>query len=485
MRPATDADFAALRENRLMSVFGTKSNPAFNYTVAAKRKEALDSIYANYGVTPEDLTLSTGANGRLEARFTPEAAKKIATAIGADYIRHNSPLDNRIYGQPKSPDPRAKAIWNLAAERVAKKLGRTDVNLDNYNNGTLDTTTRDQIEREARAIGAAGFLMGPFSGIFSTTQRWTNGLQINGSSSGNDVNSGGADYVFTTPLSVSNVSQGYGDTIQFLYDPGVLLQRADIHANRGDRYGQRGVGKNVVDQGQVKYDNYNKSGQSPYEMMFKHSISLDGLDFFVTGNDDLSERVIQILKDNGIEQINGKSLEEVIVKQATPTRRYSPDPDGVDEAYREMTQQSVEKVVESLKKDGNPAFDFKSTQDYYDELESYIRMAQDNNGFPLPAEKKIETAPAPGLASAKNVTPLFHRYVEQPYSTSKGKSISSFFVVYLSGEVDGKKRYFRTVIAPKNTSVSNDEFKPGTISHTQAKSLLKEAVGDYQLVNIG
>jgi len=272
----------------------------------------------------------------------------------------------------------------------------------------------------------------------------------------------------------------------FLYDPGVLLQRADIHANRGDRYGQRAVAKNVVDEGQVKYNTYSKSGQSPYEMMFKHSIGLDGLDFVVTGDDDVSARVIQILKDNGIEQINGKPLEEVIMKSIpTPARRYSPDPEGVDDAYREMTQQTVEKVVQSLQKNGNPAFDFKSTQDYYAELESYVRMAQDNNGFPLPATKKIEVTPAPGLASAKNVTPLFHRYIEQGYSTSKGKATSSVFVVYLSGEVNGKKRYFKTVIAPKGTTVHIEDFQAGTVSHTQAKSLLNQPMGDFQLVNIG
>lgn len=485
MRPATDADFAALRENRLMSVFGTKSNPAFNYTVAAKRKEALDGIFNEYGVKPEDLVLTTGANGRLEARFTPEAAAKVAKAIGADHIRHTSALDYKIYGSPGSGDPRSKAIWNLAAERVAKKLGRTDINIESYNKGEYDSETRGDIEKEARAIGAAGFLMGPFAGIFSTTQRWTSGLQINGNSSGSDVNSGGADYVFTTPVSVSNLGGSYGDTMMFLFDPAVLLQRADIHANRGDRYGQRAVGKNVIDQGQVMYSSPQSSGNSPYEMMFKHSIGLEGLDSMVVGNDDLANRIVTILKDNGINEIGGKPVEQVVVKSSNGIKRFSPDPDGIEDAYREMTQQSIDKVTTSLNKDGNPAFEFATIDDYYGELESYIRMAQENNGFPLPATKKIETNAPQALSGAKDIKPIFHRYVEQPYSTSKGKSISSFFVVYLQATVNGKVNYYRTVIAPKNTNVSDSDLKTGVLTHTQAKALLKINVGDLQLVKIG
>jgi hypothetical protein len=262
VRPATPADSRILVENRLMSVFDSKVDATKN-PKGAEREASLQKIKDKYGITPDDVVITTGASGRIETRLSPEGAQKIVTATGSPVaIQHNVSIPG-FYGSGSSPEEQLE----MRTDWLAKLIGT------------------------------------PQGGLLSTTTRWTEGIGASGMSSSADVGTGGADYVFTKPVKVAD-AKTYGTSGVLMYfDPVKLYQRLDFYANSGDNFGKRQVNQDVINAAKV----------GAYELMFKHRLSFDDLDSIVISTQAQRTAVIQKLRQMGIDQIGGRPLEAVIV----------------------------------------------------------------------------------------------------------------------------------------------------------------------------
>jgi hypothetical protein len=262
VRPATPADSRILVENRLMSVFDGKVDATKN-PKGAEREASLQKIKDKYGITPDDVVVSTGASGRIETRLSPEGAQKIVTATGSPTaIQHNISIPG---------------FYGIGGDAEAQFEARTDW--------------------LAKLIGT------PQGGLLSTTTRWTEGVGASGMSSAADIGTGGADYVFTKPVKVAD-AKTYGTSGMLMYfDPVKVYQRLDFYANSGDNFGKRQVNQDVINAAKV----------GAYELMFKHRLSFDDLDSIVISTQAQRTAVIQKLRQMGIDQIGGRPLEAVIV----------------------------------------------------------------------------------------------------------------------------------------------------------------------------
>jgi hypothetical protein len=263
VRPATPADAKVLIENRLMSIFDAKTDANTNPKGEA-RAESLEKVKDKWGLTVDDVVVTTGPSGRIEYRLSEEGAKKIWEATGkpeALYhgLRHPGVLD-----------------YNMSSEQKVKAM--TD--------------------------WLVGFIDNPQGGLLSTTTRWTEGIGISGQSSTADIGTGGADYVFTRPTkSADRKRYGTTDWLPTLYfDPLKAYQRLDFYANYTDAFGKRSKNKDVISAAQV----------GAYEVMFKQRLSWDDLDVMVVSA-DMHQGVIEGLKARGIDSIGGRPIEEVII----------------------------------------------------------------------------------------------------------------------------------------------------------------------------
>lgn len=153
------------------------------------------------------------------------------------------------------------------------------------------------------------------SGLLSSLQRYERGVFTNGMSTARDFETGGADSVFTR-LATQPDRGRHGCRI--IIDPKVL-GRSDWYAFEGDRYGAAGpaqypsrmLGKDI--QGHARKGGFGSSN----EVMFQHGIPVSDMKGIVISDERHRAAVIKRLREKGIEQVNGKKLEDFIVNDAS------------------------------------------------------------------------------------------------------------------------------------------------------------------------
>jgi len=263
VRPATPADAKVLIENRLMSIFDAKTDANTNPKGAA-RTESLEKVKDKWGLTVDDVIVTTGPSGRIEYRLSEEGALKIWEATG-------------------KPEAMSHGLRNP---------------------GVLQYSMSDEEKVKTMTDWIVGFIDNPQGGLLSTTTRWTEGIGVHGQSSQADVGTGGADYVFTRPVkSADRKRYGTTDWVPTLYfDPKKVYQRLDFYANYTDAFGKRSKNKDVISAAQV----------GAYEVMFKQRLSWEDLDVMVVSK-EVHVGVIEGLKARGINYIGGRPIEEVII----------------------------------------------------------------------------------------------------------------------------------------------------------------------------
>lgn len=145
-------------------------------------------------------------------------------------------------------------------------------------------------------------LSGPMGGLQATNTRWAEGMPgTDGSSSTADMNSGGADYIFTT-VSHSEPSTA-SHSNQVVLHPDAMLRRTDIHGNSGDAYGAH-----VSD---IKV--YDLMQGNPYEITWKHGIPTSDFWYVTISNVSTRTKLINKLHAMGIYTINGIPIEQFVL----------------------------------------------------------------------------------------------------------------------------------------------------------------------------
>lgn len=160
-------------------------------------------------------------------------------------------------------------------------------------------------------------------GLMSTLERFDRGILVSGASSAQDIESGGADYVFTRMVTkdagTTRIDHAFAaGQYQIQIDP-QILERTDWFAYASDTYGNtqsssftdRQYGEDLV----KSLVRYGSSYATDNEVMFNRGISTESFSGILTQSEHARSELITALRDAGVKRIGGKSLEKAIKVQ--------------------------------------------------------------------------------------------------------------------------------------------------------------------------
>ena len=298
VRPATEADLDILAENRLLSLFAKKNDPTENVKDQATRAELLSEIKKEWGVTAQDLVPTVGRHGRVNLLLPKETAEAISSQTGTIGFGHDVSIQH-ILSDLEQSDYR----HDLNMRPAKKKTFESDW-------GSMLVPQAVRVEATATAV--ANLVK---RGILSTVTRSNEGLQYKGLSSNADMSTGGADYIFLSPVdltrdeySKTRPTGGVGTASLYISAENVF-NRSDVYANAYDAYGKRVIGSDTV----------TSAKPGGYETMLRHGLDVvqPGNNFIVEGT--VRERALEILAEDGITEINGISLKDFLISSVRST----------------------------------------------------------------------------------------------------------------------------------------------------------------------
>ena len=154
------------------------------------------------------------------------------------------------------------------------------------------------------------------SGLMSTNQRTMAGMAITGASPTDDMRGGGSDSVFTR-IGVKKSGARYrscfgGMRYRIIIDPAEMA-RTDWYAYECDNYGTTSEGDMAARPSAVQFiKNMTTRYREGNEIMFRHGIPKESFIGINCDSDDMRDRLLQELRDAGITEINGKSIEDFV-----------------------------------------------------------------------------------------------------------------------------------------------------------------------------
>jgi hypothetical protein len=292
VRSATEADLDILTENRLLSLFAQKNDPTENVKNQTTREDLLADIEKKWGVNAQQVVPVIGRHGRIELLLPDMTARKMIEKTATIGFTHDVSV-GKVTSQLEKDKYKADYLSSKDPNKVSFE--------SEY--GSAQVPYKDRVEVVAAAV--VDIIR---RGLLSTVTRFNEGLQYKGMSETDDLNTGGADYVFLSPT--ANTLEEYALTRPIssvasasLYISGEnVMNRSDIYANGDDAFGKRVVGNDVL-----------KSMEpGKYETMVRHGLDVvqPGNYFLVEGN--VRERALEMLAAEGITQVNGIPLEKFL-----------------------------------------------------------------------------------------------------------------------------------------------------------------------------
>jgi hypothetical protein len=306
VRAAEQQDTKSLIENRLLSLFDSQTDPNINITDQDRRDKKLEKIKERWGVTAKDVFPRIGSHGRIEY-------------VLPDNVAFLMQEDTEIKG----------FMHNLSIEKATAEL---------LNNLGRKATPDELIEVAVNAIVNV-----VTEGLVATVSRVQEGLNYKGMSSTEDLWTGGADYVFLRPVQrednerLNRLGAFAGNGDGSIWFPATdIFERSDLYANTDDLYGKRVPGTDILRT--VKYEGD--------EAMLKHGVAITkGTQIVVS--QIVRERALKKLKERGVTEIDGTSLEKIILTGGEKYLKETRNINGID-----YTKQEEEKLTKALKNAG-------------------------------------------------------------------------------------------------------------------------------------
>ena len=201
-------------------------------------------------------------------------------------------------------------------------------------------------------------------GLMCTTERYSRGFMKNGMSSIDDMRTGGADSVFTRIANKSRRGEMDGAVVVFKPE---VFDRTDWYSYSYDKFGStddesfaRRFSPDAIFTELTTPQDYDLSGN---EQMFRTGI---GARFIESIEVDSSSRdgIIAELRSMGLEEINGRPIEEVVVPRKASPQEAAPDSTG----NLDVLSQSPEESPQEAASDSTGNLDaFKQLLDEYEE----------------------------------------------------------------------------------------------------------------------
>jgi hypothetical protein len=163
--------------------------------------------------------------------------------------------------------------------------------------------------------------------LLPTEERPRLGINTTGMSSTQDQHHGSSGFVFTRQNMSQTLTAGYGEPL-FITDPTTAL-RTSTYAFNGDKYGDLEARKNYAHYDPKKMYTHDNGSN---EMMVKHEAPI-----FVALFEDnaVRDKELASLKQAGVEHINGRKLEDVLLTQAEWNKTYQA---RIDKLWEEMIE---------------------------------------------------------------------------------------------------------------------------------------------------
>jgi len=257
VRPATEADIRGLKENKMLSIFGRNTDGTKNYA-GELRKKYLEEVENKWGFTADDMELVVDefSRGKFMYLIPESVANKLASDTGTKAFVHN------------------------------------------WYSGNLSSSAQKRADMIFKLLTTEG------GGLYSTTARWTEGINTSGMSSTADLAGAGADYIFTSKT--SNVKKGSSTSSAFLkfYFPAEkLMRRLDFYSNTSDQYGELSEDKDYI---KMFYQNL-------HEVLYKKNLSWADL-ATIDMDSETRKILLEKLTQAGITELHGNKVEDLIGK---------------------------------------------------------------------------------------------------------------------------------------------------------------------------
>ena len=189
------------------------------------------------------------------------------------------------------------------------------------------------------------------TGLMSTTERFSRGVVKNGISSVLDIDSGGADNVFTRIMNAEQRSKIQNHAVVLKPE---IFDRTDWYAYNVDSYGSTNeahfAGRLAPEEIFRRTMGDLKHYSADNEQMFRTGIGVDYIEAIEVDELDRDE-LLEGLREKGLSEVNGRPIEEVIVAREFDENDDDDDDDWRDWGNFEGAGESVEDfLAENLKK---------------------------------------------------------------------------------------------------------------------------------------
>jgi hypothetical protein len=247
----------------------------------------LQKIKEDYGVTVDNVNLVPGKHGRINYVLPEGVAEQIASETGTEVFMHMVSIHHII--------KQVNTKYGSEGSGFVKPAG-------SYFGNPFSGPEKPIIDEVAKTVVNL-----VTRGLISTVNRFNEGLPYSGMSENQDMATGGADYIYLSPhgykFNEGHALIKYDNDVKVWIDPKNVYSRTDLYANRNDKYGQRIIGANSI----------SNSAPGGYETMLKHGIDVVAPGNIVELPPQFYDRVMEMLDDMGISEINGTPIADVIV----------------------------------------------------------------------------------------------------------------------------------------------------------------------------
>lgn len=172
-------------------------------------------------------------------------------------------------------------------------------------------------------------------GLMCTTERYSRGVMRKGMSSATDIDTGGADSVFTRIANEAQRGMMNGSVVVFKPE---IFDRTDWYSYGGDTYGStddesfaRRLSPDAIFTRTTGPTNFYPSGN---EQMFRTGIGANFVES-IEVDSYFRDEIITELRSMGLEEIGGRPIEEVVVLRQTTQSEMVPSPTGNHDALIE------------------------------------------------------------------------------------------------------------------------------------------------------
>ena len=176
-------------------------------------------------------------------------------------------------------------------------------------------------------------------GLMCTTERYSRGVMKDGMSSTVDMDTGGADSVFTRIANEGQRGEMYGAVVVFKPE---VFDRTDWYSYSCDTYGSTDdysfAGRLSPDAIFAKLTDPNDHYLAGNEQMFRTGIGagfIESIEVASYSRDD----IIAELRSMGLDEINGRPIEEVVV------RRKAPPQEAASDSFKPLLAESPQEVA--------------------------------------------------------------------------------------------------------------------------------------------